>query len=1228
MLGLVTNKTYDVVFKDESLKNIADDLYEKSENEFNKKYSSKYGGKYDNFIARDENREAIMDAIIKFDDFQAIELPNVYDFEENVTPDEVILDFLTIFNNNLEKDSRLDIYRGVKAEKLIVESVYKEIIELKKITYRKFEIISGNTESTVKIGKSRDEIKEVLSKLEEKNLILVDSFRGFGKTHFLKVIGESKECQKAFVTVYYMRHGIRNILDALQSEIKEEERVLVLVDDIENSNEELIELLRFSDVVKFTFKLIVTSQTYSIENVKRQLVKFGFVNCVDFLSLNKWKPSDLKELFNAYTDDKRTEDLDLIISKYPSPSLIKWIAFMKQGTNSDIEEMFQEQKFQLESDTFAALDERLTFDECQRLLFNLSCSLPLALSTNYIDLFQNKLKCCNEFEWVINKLFEAGILRKIGYNYRFYPDLIGDIYLSHSLSDDKFVGDLEFWFKESEETIINNISEARFISEFNIDDKLKKMIDTWMECKDYFSQSHALKMVNPIVKFVPESVINMMYVYFEYAKANKGERFKLTTDDFGPIILELWNCYPNIELVLEVVLILKNIGIEGMYSNYKIDGLISRMSSPAKNSTIRINELIDVVHSMVVNDVQDSVLIFEYMASEILKVGYEVTNPIVGGIQYGLHTLVISRETIEIRTKCLETMELIINEKKSYLNFKTIDTISRNIGLMSYSRNTHLDSELSRLVMSERQFIVGRLGDVLLNTEDVKIKILIEKLFVYWWAGQSEGTEKVTEYLNAFQVDELYLFVKYYVESDYRFIEFDEIEKDAPNDERWKWFVHEIMHDRSNMLDDSNRIAEKLSCKIKEVEALKDFLLEAGVLIEDIGLSWSSPQIINRWFVKCKDLFYEYFKLSLYKDVPEYLRSEIISSVIIKDDMVDISLIHTLLNESLTSIELDKLLNVLSNDNINSSDVISILKRIINEQSNISYGTLVHRLYFIFKDRGLEPINSLLMEIIDKEPEFRKLIDSLDFFVKQFIDKIQILQGFAILKDTILEKMLNLERFNYHDNSLFESLIIRSEDAINFVCSRIGSETISKYRVVPFDGFKFLEKYITSESELDILISKLVDIDKNSTTEIFSIHKVISNLLLKNNESGEILLKELLERYIKIEKVDNILFVLGNEILTSRSLGIYVKTLIYLSSKDKSTEAEKSIYLHRFPEGGYSRSIGSVSPQKVELKTLYERLYTMLPPGKLRIAVDKCISYIENDIEEDNIHDEEFLNPR
>ncbi len=448
MLGLVTNKTYDVVFKDESLKNIAEDLYEKSENEFNKKYASKYGGKYENFIAREENREAIMNAILKFDDLQVIELPNVYDFEENVTPDEVILEFLTIFNNNLEKDSRLDTYRGIKVEKLIVESVYKEILELKKITYRKFEIIRGDTEPTVTIGKSRDEIKEVLSKLEEKNLILVDSFRGFGKTHFLKVLGESEECQNAFVTVYYMRHGIRNIRDALQSEIKEEDRVLVLVDDIENSFEELIELLRFSDVVKFTVKLIVTSQTYSIEKVKRQLVKFGFVNCLDFLSLNEWKPSDLKELYNVYADDKRTEDLDLIISKYPSPSLIKWIAFMKQGTSSDIEELFQEQKLQLESDTFTALDERFTFGECQRLLFNLSCSLPLALSTNNINLFQNELKCCNEFEWIINKLFGAGILRKIGYNYRFYPDLIGDIYLSHSLSDDKFVGDLEFWLKD------------------------------------------------------------------------------------------------------------------------------------------------------------------------------------------------------------------------------------------------------------------------------------------------------------------------------------------------------------------------------------------------------------------------------------------------------------------------------------------------------------------------------------------------------------------------------------------------------------------------------------------------------------------------------------------------------------------------------------------------------------------------------------------------------------
>ncbi|WP_459195759.1 hypothetical protein [Wukongibacter baidiensis] len=1237
-LGLVVNKTSQEIFKDDDLYQIVKELYHKSEDEFNEKYESVCGGKYNNFIARQENLEILLKNVLLFKDIGNIEELNVKSFDGSITPDEVVQDFLLMFDEKLNEDSRLIKYRGKREHYILTEEILEEIRKLKHVRISKFEDIISFVEGNDNIqpyiiSKTDSEISDIRICLNRYEIVLIDSFRGFGKTETLLRAGLDDKVRELFDNVIIMKHGIRNVLDALQTEIVKGKNYLILIDDVDVCKDEFVQLLNFIRATKEENKILITTQTYFLDDIKTIITKAGFIKSFKHISINDWSKENFIELLRKVSGIKTVEDEEMIAVKYPSPALISWIGKAKSNSKRDsIEELFMEYKELMINDVFDILKDTLSKDECKKLIFNFSCTVPFKAHDIFKKLMSDLMKISeNELETIINRLIRGGILRKVGYSYRFFPDIKGDIYLAYSLEDSTFTDDFNYWMNHCQETVLQNINEARFISSIDINKKLKSIINEWSIVDNYFKQNEILKKAYYIISFAPESILNLIYYYLEHAIRSKDDKYyKLTTDNFGPLILNLWNHCSNKEAILDFIRRLKIHDLEGRYDNYKVRGIIENLFSPINSSIHSISNSLDILKKWLEEDREKTLILVKYAVSEILKGSHKVTKTIINGIQYGQRIVNATDEVIDLRKKCVLLVKYLLDEKFQYKTVQTIEYICNNLGHMSWSSVSLDKLPLYDEIIRERKELVDIIGSKLIISANHSCNTVLERILINWWASQYKGTMNTEVYLKAYSRTPEYLFIKYYVDADYRIISFDEIENIAPKQDRWSWFVHNIMHNPKGSEYDSFRIAKQLHRKISTIQDFSAFLRDATVAIELIGICWSIPSILNEWCKFNKVLFKEYLDSQYYYTSNGIFRADILNSVVLSDGVCDRKIIDTMLENQhkLTIEEIYSVLTLATHKSLSDEYVVSVIQKIIDGNKLEYASNLIHRIYFIFKERDKKLVVNILVSIINKYPFNKQLRDILDFFLKRTGNELKNCEDFYVLKKIVIEKLIEIYDFDYHENSILETLIDNSEEALEFVVKRISSNPKESYRKAPFNGFTFLKKFINDVDEYDKLIALLIMVSEKGLIDSHYKSSIYKPLFSAKKSKDKLIVVQLLSGYIKNNKHKEVFEILNNIEVNSNTLQPFIEGITHLSVNSMEKEAEELIKFHSHPSDGWNRSVGEYSPEIVNRIELYKEMYNSLPFGKLRIVTERCVESLENEMKRDLIRDEEILNPR
>ncbi len=1233
LLGLVVNGTSQYIFKEKDLNQIIYEIYNEAVKEFDKKYEDLHGGKYNRFTARQDNMDVVLAMALEYKKIDDIKVFNSENFDGTIIPDIVARDFLSIFNKKLENDHRLFDYREKKAHNVLTEEILHELRKYKTENHKKFVSIMeyvDNIEIIDNSKRSRDLIS-IEESINLSRITLLDSFRGYGKTHTLLALANNSKLLEVFDEVIIMKHGLKSIYDALQTELIQGRKYLLLIDDVELCLEEFIEVLNY--MREEEIKVVVTSQTFKIEEIKREIIKKGYAVDLNVITLNNWEKDDYIELLRKTAKNDNVEDEDTIVVKYPSPPLVAIIGTMIEKTSKiDIEDYFVDSMGKMESDTYDIFSGSLDEDKCKKLLFSISCIVPFVQNEETISLL-SKVNSIEEskIKEFIGKMECGGILRIVGYQYRFFPDFKGDIYLAYSLKNNAYPKVLEYLINKIQAKVLVNINEARKICNVDVNEILEKVIEEWGAEESYYEQIAILDRAKNIISFAPCSVLNLLYYYLNYAIVSKDETYaKLTSDNFTPLLLELWYYSEDKEAILEFIAIMREHNLDGMYSNNKVDGLIGRILSPINTSTEDISFSLELIVKWIISGKKGSLELFKYAVSEIMKASHEVTKSIINGVQFGQKVMKYSPEIVALRQDCIKHIDYLIDEKYDFDTMKVIENICNNLGVSNWKDSIKEEIPLYDTIITERKQIVDIMGNKLIISDEIDCNIIIDKILYRWWLLQYIGTENIEKYLNKFIRTPEYLTVNYYVNMDYYYASFENIRKEVPLKERWSWFVHNKKHDEKYLNEGNLCIAQALNEKIQTIEDFTILINNVGAIITKIGREGVSPSILKEWCKINLTLFLDFVNSENYWKADNILRADVLLAVAIVDEKNKHTLTSEKLDEfeKLSNEEIIVVLRILEDDSLDEEFIIIAIKNIIANNKTLSISYIIHRLYFIFKNRRSELLVSELIVILQTYALEGQTLNMFDFILKQYLSDFKKSDEFLILKNMLIDKLVDVKEYDYYENSILEQLLTNKDEAMDYIVRRLNGPLNDNINKVPYNGFEFMGKFLKDEAEYERFISIIIRLDEEGEIDSYDKDDLFKEMLTKKGNNDDLIIMQVMKKYIEIKNIRGVLEILRNIKLSEGIVNEFIEGVVYIDSEGMGKEAENLIRLHKNVYNGYSRKINQDSPELLSKLRIYSEISEKIPYGKLKMVSKECIKDIKANIENDKIRDAMIMNPR
>jgi|GEM_PF-4312018 len=1231
LIGLAVNGISKNLFDDFKLNDIIEELYNKARDEFNRKYEHQFGGELDNFITREENHNLLLNNILSYNDIKNENKINKLSFENEITPDFAIKDFLYIFNELIESDDRLTEYRAKKKHFTVSKEILNEIGKIRNTRLKKFEDIDIYIKKInileFTLEKTKSEIEQVKKLLKYKDIVHITSYREFGKSTTLLKICLDNELRNSFDKVLVMNHGVKDILNAFENELYQDSKYLILIDDVD------LCITEFEEIVKYTklhgIKMIITSQTYSYESIKSIIVKHKLYSSYKSLSINNWGKGDYLELLTKLSGDFFDKDKEYIAIKYDSPSAITLICDNIQE-NMNIQDILSNIKETMQVDVDELLKDKLSHEKIEKLMYCFCCNVPFYNDKNFRDLLSSQLLINEtEIDNIINILIDFGMLRKIGNECRFYPDLKGDIYLSYSMKDNIYENEFSFCINTNQQKVLKNIRCASQINDVDMKEKLTPIVKTWISEKYYFNQVENLKKAKYIVEFIPEQILNMIFCYLEDTiKSEDADYFKLSSDDFGPVLAELWEYSKNSNEILEAIRKIELFDLIGFYSNYKPKELIEEVFSPINYNTDFIITLFNTLENWAIENIEKSMILITYAICEILKSYHEKTISRINGIEFKNYTVKRTDELVILRKKCIDFMIYIIGNKFTCDNVKLLKEMANSIGTF-YGCSSDIPKSLPLYeeILEERKILIKHIGEKLLKSNDMSCNVILEEILFKMWALNLQGSDETVEYLNKYKPSINYIFLKYSIECDNVYINFIDIQNKVNIDDKWVWYLDNVMFNDDLLTDDYSKIVQELNKEIKNIDDLFAFFNQLEKCILNFSINSRLFLILEQWYITNHNLFKEYYESEYFIKTWSTVKFNILRSMALIDNNLDISFIKDKISD-LNKLEDEEILSILSLfriETFNDSDIVLIINDIIDNSKLGNYSWLIREIYFIFNSRDKQQIVPLLIKIINKF-DFNYRIDDLEFIIKSFLNELKKHKEYNVFRKCLIEKLISIYEIGYHENSLLEILIENFDEAISFIENRLSLDNFNGK--VPYHGYDFVKKFLEVIENYEMYIKLVINSTTNKKIHSIDKQKIYGSIFFIKDASNRLIILQLLDNSIKDNRLDIVIEILENYRLNDYTINDFISGLKYLNDNGREEEAEKLLYEYTYPTGVWSRNFGENSQIKISILKAYHEIERLLPFGKLKSIAVECINNIEKDMQEELIKDESILNPR
>ena len=1097
------------------------------------------------------------------------------------------------------------------------------------------------------------------------NIFLIHSPGGYGKSHFLREIAQNTHKSDPKRQVW-MITKIGNLIDVLQEEIVAGKKYLLIMDDADRSLEEIKPLLSFSQYNISDIKVILASRTSGVNLIQNIINELRLEEYYQKIFISKWEKADLIHLLRKVVEKDKVKDEEIIALKFPNPFLIVWIGKkIKQEPTYKIDDLKEKFVHEIEYEGKRCLKDVLESQKVKEFLLNLVCVIPFTLRSNHVENNRviGKLSylfdlTSENVEEAITNLKESGILRLVGFSIRFNPDMKGDLFLAYRLEQINNQSTLKRliknWIRVIPETFFINLEAVSIYAEVPmLSQILSEMVNSWIDDAERTSgdlRIERLKSIEKICMIIPTNSLNLLNSYLTSIAPPSDDPIRQTwgianltptTDNYGPVISKLTRIASLRSDVISIIEMLQEKNIAGQYYNYKADYLIKEAITPIYNSPEPINTTLDIILNWIENFDDSKIKLAIAALSELLAGSHEDLK----NIFWQRHPVILKDipEIHELRNKAIQIIMKMIHHSILKVQLAGL-TVVHKIGGNRIDEST---IPLQNKISTERKEVIQEIGKLISSsTLDHLVLIEIENLFLEWWAHETPGTEKVSEFLYKIPKNPEYIILKYFIAPEWVIEDFKSIEEDAPSEGKWKWFVHNVTNSMRRIEKiDFSRLISAFNEKYKTASQITQFLIELDEKISITGHAVHQP-IIATWIKLNSDAFLKIRKDSkLWTKIPSRFKNDIELSIDQNEESIKKLYEEIISDLPNTCSKIHLLLRLLEKASIKKIKINEWISELIKKGNSECRAITIYNMFFLFKrlEDSDSFMNLLRLAIQNEEKLSQKFVENLSIIVINIIRDKRIIENNKLVdnlqkdlfnKLKILPNLHTNREFGFHIQNLLDFILIDLNSIIKFLDYRFQrwKETLDsddeRFDIIPFDGIRSIAKFIISYEDFSKFIHHFMIWYKKDPFFEFPCRMLIKPLIQHLNPlSTRPFIEEYIEHELESERIENILFLLECLPLSESNIPLFIKAAKIGLKLNKITEIKKLLHRKAFPTDT-STIVGQTPPALLNIRKIFQKMNLEINPGRLKMIIQECIDLVDRNIEDEKKRHEELLNPR
>ena len=1060
-----------------------------------------------------------------------------------------------------------------------------------------------------------------------------------GKSHLLRQIASDLGKKHPEYTILSVAPGSPDLERALAVELDIAKRYLLLFDDADRWPEELAPLLAYVKYRSSTVKIILTTQTASLQEILATLNQRGCRDLAKIMRTKDWDRDDLKELLRHVLGGKRHKQEELIVAMMPNPGLIIWAGKMlRGGPGIVVEKLWQRSVGDLEFEAFKSLLPEFNEKTAKDFLADLALigSFRKDDGTILSLLSERHGIAVDTVKTHIALLVENGVLREVGPSIRFSLDVKGDLYLASHIDQihtfDALVGWIDFWeSKLHGKTLAKLETASRYCNESLAKNYVKSYFSVWIQrvtreskvTPGYLRREH-LEALSNFCHLVPEESLDLMYTYID-TPLPKNDKYLILSpnrDIYGAVIFPLIPTKFSRSEIFDILAYIHKKALGGQYFNYKVESLVSEAVSPFYNSFEGIRETLTLLEQRLDAGNEFSIIALGKALSEVLQGAHEMSylsapNTVTWGTQLVPATSIV----LETRDHAISIVKRMLRHQSVQIRRKAIE-ISSEIGF----KLGMSESPLSERIAGERRILLAEFERVIPHETDYGVLSDIESLLFQWWQCKSPGTEGVESILKTFPRPMEYIIYGFLFYSRPLLLSFDPGTMPSGEEERRKWCLgvmpgYAIPEDI--FTEFSEPIVSFLSIAYPDTDSVITLFQELQAYRERPDFDYPRLELLlSTWITKNPDVFLDLrsqgqawselpveiknaVDVGLCKHIPGLLES-LADEVLIAPQEVDTKRIGTFIG-------------LIARYPPDEARVRDWLTKLIDiGERDIHLKLLINLGVFSSNFANYEIVVTSYLDILScHEVMDERLFDIIATYVLHDLieneDRLAGHQKEAIQK-CLIEILISIPSFwgypGYETQALINYVLTDTEEVLDFIHERAEKRRAAHdYLICPQDDVSLLEN-IGSCTELYSILDELFALMNEGLVyrEQFQAQlRAIASL--KHQISGKLCLEDYAEQLLSDGRVDDALVLCSVILSQSGTEETTLKILAGAVAADKEKEI-KGLFSNFVWFGGIS-SEGDHSPELERKREVISRILNLAPQGRLRVTLREVLRRVD-----------------